>query len=158
MYRVSVIEAKTPLLDTLKLREALIKAVGDTVVDGKRYMQRYPPRMHLTRTQVYGKPFASDRQRRWFFAALKDGSLEVPYKRTGTLMRSWNGTVAVGPERIEGVIGSNSNMAPYNAYVQSEADQSWFMATIGWQTEQMMLEHIEPIFGRRVNAVFERMS
>ena len=48
-----------------------------------------PSQKYVTRTQAYGSPFSSDRQRRWFFASLADGSLNVPYHRTGKMSAGW---------------------------------------------------------------------
>lgn len=35
------------------------------------------------------QPFKTDRQRRFFFWALENGVIQVPYPRTGTLANSW---------------------------------------------------------------------
>lgn len=35
------------------------------------------------------QPFVSDKQRRYFFAALKDGRITVPYRRTYDLQDAW---------------------------------------------------------------------
>ncbi len=54
--------------------------------------------------------FVSDRQRRFFFAALRDGRIQVPYRRTGQLGRSWNSRVTGG---LKGQVGTNRIGAPY---------------------------------------------
>ena len=90
----------------------------------------YPPRKYVSIAEAGG--WVSDRQRRWFFWALKEGKIEVPYKRTGTLGRSWQQRVARETDSIVGVVGSQGQIAPYNIYVQGP-QQSRMMELIGWK-------------------------
>lgn len=56
------------------------------------------------------------------------------YIRTYKLRRSWNNRrIRITPSGVEGVIYSNSNDAPYNAYVQHPRFQAW-MHKGRWQT------------------------
>lgn len=61
--------------------QRIANAVADQVVIPN--LAKYPP--------ASGKkqPFKSDKSRRFFFAALADGSLQVPYHRTGDLGASY---------------------------------------------------------------------
>jgi len=90
----------------------------------------YPPRKYVSIAEAGG--WVSDRQRRWFFWALKEGKIEIPYKRTGTLGRSWQQRVARETDSIVGVVGSQGQIAPYNIYVQGP-QQSRMMELIGWK-------------------------
>ena len=90
----------------------------------------YPPRKYISVAEAGG--WASDRQRRWFFWALREGKIEIPYKRTGTLGRSWQRRVARETDSIVGVVGSQGQIAPYNVYVQGP-QQSRMMELIGWK-------------------------
>lgn len=45
------------------------------------------------------------------------------YKRTGTLRRSWSRSIEGEGLQMRAVVGSNSNMAPYNRAVQDEDRQ-----------------------------------
>lgn len=57
------------------------------------------------------QPFKSDRQRRFFFWALSQGLISVPYRRTGRLASSWSAKkVSWGSWRIE-------NSRPYSELV-----------------------------------------
>ena len=47
---------------------------GEEIVDTEG-LRSYPPEYHAPR------PFVSDKQRRYFFAALRSGEIEVPYRR-----------------------------------------------------------------------------
>jgi hypothetical protein len=83
------------------------------------------PQNYVTRKAAYGVTFFTAKQRRWFFAALRNGEINVPYKRTGAMMGNW---------RIEGS-GRQSflaNDAPGIEFVQGEG-QSRHEAKVGWK-------------------------
>lgn len=90
-------------VDLLKQAEAEYPPPGDYHLQGNN-----PP------------PFFSPRQRRFFFAALRDGTIEVPYRRTGALAAAWKGVV----ERSGGVRGIVSNDSPVVGYVMGDRTQS----------------------------------
>lgn len=78
-----------------------------------------------------------------FLATMKRYPTQRPgstYKRTGTLMRSWSSRPAT---RFSGgwqkIIGSNSNIAPYNRYVQ-DRDRQARIHRGRWQTAQDVAE------------------
>ena len=96
-------------------------------------VRRYPP---PSRGPMKWK---SAKQRRWFFAALRRGEIEVPYRRgqspgSERLGASWTKPVArkVGAGLIQAIVGTNVS---YARYVQD----SGFQAAIhkgNWQTVQ----------------------
>ena len=97
--------------------------------------------------------FKSDRQRRFFFAALREGLIQVPYRRTGTLGRSWTTRIDVTANSIEGRIGTNIIYAPW---VQDKDRQ----ATIHqgrWQTAQAVLENLRGWIVHRFNSQIKRL-
>lgn len=55
----------------------------------------------------------TDKQRRFFFAALRRGQIKVPYVRTGTLGRSFTERVTVEPGAVVGELGTNLSYAPW---------------------------------------------
>lgn len=63
------------------------------------------------------QPFKSDKQRRFFFAALKSGAISVPYHRTGVTGRSW----LVEPTSDGATL---SNSSPAAKYVHAAATQA----------------------------------
>ena len=102
----------------------------------------YPPPPH-----GYRMVWKSERQRRWFFAALRDGRIQVPYRRTMTLSRRWTTEVIASPAEIRGIVG---NITTYGPWVQSEANQ----ATIHqgrWRTAERVAREMEPT----VQSLFE---
>lgn len=76
--------------------------------------------------------FKSDKQRRFFWAALREGKIQIPYRRSGTLGRRWSTKVEATTADVVGIVG---NLTPYAPFVQGAGKQ----ATIhqgNWQTEQ----------------------
>ena len=57
--------------------------------------------------------FASDKQRRFFFAALRSGEITLPYRRTGQLSRSWTSQIDDKADGITGTVGTNLDYAPW---------------------------------------------
>lgn len=64
-------------LDEDKLRPKIANAVADDVVLPALSKAKYPPASRKK------QPFKSDASRRFFFAALKSGAIDVPYHRSG---------------------------------------------------------------------------
>lgn len=94
-----------------------------------------PSPRYITRRAAYGQTFFSDRQRKWFFANLNDGSINVPYNRTQGLRRAW---------RIQGS-GQNAsviNDAEGNEYVIGDK-QSRHEALVGWRKPEDIIKERE---------------
>jgi hypothetical protein len=75
------------IVDKLK---RLPDAVGDAGVEAaSKYLlnvlvnKEIPSQKKVTRLQAYGSTFSSDKQRRYFFWALRQGIITVPYQRRG---------------------------------------------------------------------------
>ena len=82
----------------------LVRLMNQTVADGNRFIAKYPPQR-----------------------LRKSG-----YKRTGTLKRSWSFRVRKATTQIVGTVGSNSNIAPYNRFVQGKRQRRLFRGA-GWR-------------------------
>ena len=89
-------------------------------------IKEYPPQKFVTRLAAYGKTFFSDKQRRWFFANLREGKISVPYHRTNGLANSWQATI--GTDQVK--FNTNYAAAPY---VVGFAAQSRHEAAVGWK-------------------------
>lgn len=89
--------------------------------------QKYPQQRSITRKQAYGQSFQSDKQRRWFFAALRAGQIRIPYQRTGTLLRGWK-IMPFGSQDFLVI-----NETDYAGYVMG-TPQARMMRLIGWKT------------------------
>lgn len=74
----------------------------------------------------HGKmPWKSEKQRRFVMAGIRDGTIEVPYRRTGTLGRRW--TSSVSGEGLD-VVGEVGNNTVYGPYVMDRHDQAMYHA------------------------------
>jgi hypothetical protein len=120
--------------DGLKELEAKLKRLPDAVADdgvtaANAYLlnvvKTYPPQNYVTRKAAYGVTFFTARQRRWFFAALRNGEISVPYKRTQGIRNNW---------RVEGTgrLSFLANDAPGVGWVMGE-NQSRHEAKVGWK-------------------------
>lgn len=69
------------------------------------------------------------------------------YIRTNVLKDSWSNNVQVRGGEVTGIVGSNSNMAPYNRYVQDEPKQAEIHQG-RWNTVQSVAEMRQPTIER----------
>lgn len=91
-------------------------------------MRSQPAYRHITRKEAFGgNGFFSDKQRRWFFAALESGELSLPYQRTGALRDGWQ-------------VASKGTLAPmlFNSsssaiFAHDDRQQSRLLGKIGWK-------------------------
>jgi hypothetical protein len=129
-------------LDGFERKQVYHQSVGDVAKFMIGKFQVYPPYRYVSRRQAYGVTFFTDRQRRWFFAALRSGELQIPYARTQRLRYGWRSTTyAPGQIRIV-------NDVPYTRYVQSKPEQSRMMRLIGWDTAEDTMDRYEGEIGR----------
>jgi hypothetical protein len=102
-------------LSNAVLRGAMVQA---TALVQER-LNVYPPASH--------KPmiWASEKQRRFVMAAIREGRIEVPYRRTMTLGRRWTTAVSGSGDDLTGTVGNNTSYGPY---VMGRADQAAYHA------------------------------
>ena len=89
------------------------------------------------------QPFKTERQRRWFFYALREGLITVPYTRTGLLANSWR-TKREG--WADWVI---ENSAIYGALVVGRGKQASYHQNHWWIAEDV-IEKDTPDLTRRI--------
>lgn len=109
----------------------------------------YPPQKSVTRKQAYGVTFFSDKQRRWFFAALKSGAINVPYKRTQAFSRGWK-IIGQGEQTIL------VNESDYGGYLMGPGQQSRMQMMIGWKTTDQILEERSERIDRIADAALKK--
>lgn len=130
-----------PLIDKLAkmpkaVHEEVTRAAADETV---KAMRVYPAEKSVSRTQAYGTPFFTDKQRRYFFWALRQGIITVPYRRTNTLRDNW---VVVGQGLDEIVV----NQTPYAGLVMGDNEQNRMHQQIGWKRlEQRLRENSQKL-------------
>ena len=123
---IDAVLAKVIMLESPDAQRSVMRDVAE-FMRGK--LQRYPAYRYVSRRQAYGQTFVSDKQRRWFFAALRSGELQIPYVRTRTLRNQWVIADAPGGDVIL------RNYTDYAKWVQQGSTQSRMMTLRGWQTE-----------------------
>ena len=121
----------------------LPKEAQDRVVDdvSKYYLNLFqtsqPTPNYVTRFKAYGVTFFTTRQRKWFFAALRDGRINVPYVRTQGLRKSWR-QVDRGARSF---IVNDSSGAPF---VVGDETQSRHEKLVGWfRTNELMQSKVD---------------
>lgn len=87
------------------------------------------------------QPFKSEKQRRWFFWALDEGMITVPYHRTGLLGRAWQMRVENTGAQMIGVL---SNPTPYGPFVQAPPPRQAAYHVGNWRTTDDAVEKIGP--------------
>jgi hypothetical protein len=140
-----------------RIDRALRAAMDDSTSLLKRDLNTYPA--NRSRKLNPGQ-FVSDRQRKFVMAAIREGRIKIPYKRTRTLSRAWH----VPPYRsvagmLHGEVVSSGNMAPYNRRVQDRELQARLHQG-NWATVQTVGERrastIQRYFDRRLREEFGR--
>ncbi len=108
-----------------------------------------------TGNQHRPQPFKTDRSRRFFFAALRKGDIEVPYKRGSSpgsekLTTSW--TTKVSADGRRGVVGNDTS---YGRLVQG-ARQTAYHKKTGWKTVQEVAKKEQKAILRFFQQAYER--
>lgn len=100
----------------------------------------------------YPIQWASERQRRWYFAQVRAGAIDVPYRRrkSGGLAGHWH-VQRRGPQAVVG------NPMDYAAYVQSKKAQQPMHKATGWTTDDEAAEKVERsgVIGKVAREVIE---
>jgi hypothetical protein len=101
----------------------------------------------------YRMVWKSEKQRRWFFAALRSGEIQVPYRRTMTLQKRW--TTRVSGSGLGTLMGEVGNVTVYGPFVQ-KADEQAAIHRGRWRTDEqvatMMAPSIQALFEARLQA------
>lgn len=107
--------------------------------EGKRWqsvLRAYPAARH-------GPAIWSDdpekraRQLRGFFARLRDGSITVPYVRTGRLQRGWVNHWSDSADYMQLEL---VNRVPYGTLVQGSGTQTRYHGLTGWRTDEQIVQ------------------
>lgn len=148
--------AKLTSLQQLRRVAAAVKLGAARI---KRRFQTYPPQSRPTRASVYGQTFQSDRQRRYFFYAMRAGLIQVPYVRGSSpgsrnIKQTW--TIATSNAGMTAEIGTN---APYARYLHDTQQQSAYARAVGWPTVEQVLNEEGPAVVQYIrDAVVEELE
>jgi hypothetical protein len=144
-----------------EIRERLPKiitwAFPDAILEVAKFirteLQRYPSPKRVSRKAAYGVTFSTDRQRKWYFANLREGTLRLPYRRTRALSRGWQIMPMGSRDHI--VV----NETPHARHVQPEqaGDQSRMMRIIGWLSIDRLIKKFDDRIGRIMARTVEKV-
>lgn len=99
----------------------------------------YPPESHRP------QPFQNDADRRSFFAKLRAGEIEVPYRRgvsPGSQKLGSRWTIAASDSGMTQTIGNNTSYGPQ---VQGPGQQIAYHAETGWKTTSTVAREEEAL-------------
>jgi hypothetical protein len=116
-------------LDDEAISEAILKAVGIEALIP--YAKIYPP----PRRAPF--EFVSLKQRRWFFWALKNGIITVPYRRTYVLQNAWR------YEPQTAFTAAAKNDTKYARYVVGLPDQQARYHSGWWNASTQIATYVE---------------
>ena len=127
------------------------QAAKDAAVDdASEYLievfKQQPPPKYVTRKAAYGTSFFSDKQRRWFFAALNSGEIKVPYRRTQEMRNAWR---QVGSGERSFIV----NETQAAVFTMGDDTQSRHEKLVGWETvSQKISKSMDKLVKRLVAA------
>ena len=105
-------------------------AIAEAATHVKSVIATYP-QQKVGRKQ----PPVSQKQRIFLIIAIREGQIEVPYRRTGGLGQNWNITF-----RDNGKTAIVGNSTPGGVYVQGHGKQSVFHKGGGWKTNRQVAD------------------
>lgn len=148
-YELDGVKEATGALERIRNLKRLAGQMEIAVKNLQFALKIYPPQIKGVHMM-----FVSEKQRRYFFAALADGTIQVPYRRTRTLGRRWTTKV----EFINGgVVGTVGNVTPYAPLVQGRETQAG-IHYMHWQTAEDTLEAMQQdIFNTLSEAFVEEL-
>jgi hypothetical protein len=125
-------------LDKANYFRALRGGIAAALRDARTVVEDTPPQIR--------KPVAkywTPKQRRWFFAALREGRIDVPYRRgispgSQRITGQWKDSIEAG-----GTVGVLTNSVPYGKYLYDPAMQSKYHAG-NWKNTEEMARLIKP--------------
>jgi hypothetical protein len=92
------------------------------------------PQNYVTRKAAYGVTFFSAKQRGFFFAALNDGRISVPYRRRDQLGKAWSVEIGSGYAVFK-------NTLEWATYVIGFAGQSRHERMVGWRNVKDFIDN-----------------
>jgi hypothetical protein len=159
MIEIRGVEALMGKLERLKKLEAVTAAMRAAALYLKGKLAKYPSQRSVSRASVYGAPFQSDRQRRWFFWALGAGEISVPYHRgeaasSERLGQSW--TIEDKDMGFTQVIGNDTSYGSMVMGSYTQGEQSEFMHASGWTPYDETVDFYEPYIVDKLQEAIEK--
>lgn len=107
-----------------------LKAFAEYVLGNDRHGLRHnEPYKYVSRKAAYGVTFFTAKQRRWFFAAVRDGRINPGQNnRTGETSAAWQ-----AEPRNNGYRYTMTNNTPGGYYTRDNRGQARQLAKVGWR-------------------------
>jgi hypothetical protein len=109
------------------VQDSIVEQVAGYVV---KVMQEQPtPNHSITRAQAYPEVngWFSEKQRKWFFWALRTGKIHVPYTRTQEMRKAWK----VYGKGKNAIVANETQAA---VFTMDDERQARFSKLVGWET------------------------
>ena len=133
--RITPIKAPGARVDVGAFQRDVVVMMRRATAEGQRHIAVYPPqRLHKSN-----------------------------YRRTGTLKRSWSSKVSAAGNKVQGIVGSNSNIAPYNRFVQGPrkgdgARQLRLFRGAGWKGVDELEDFLQDEVQRELQRIVDRLT
>ena len=131
---------------------AIVKAGG---LEIENQFKIYPANDRPSRAFVYGTAFKTDKQRRWFFWALRSGAIQVPYSR-GQSPGSWNLQQSWSVVMLDPFTAQIGTDVPYAPLMMDAERQTKYAKAVGWRTVQQDMIAVEPTLKVKMEAALEK--
>jgi len=133
-------------IDSLASMTKVKGAIMAGALELKEKIAKYPARRTYKNWRLYGNSDAAKRMRAGFFAKLKSGEIQVPYRRgqsgkSEKLGQSW--TVRASDSGLTAIVGTS---ATYARLVQSSEDQTSAHKQTGWITDKQVVM----LYGKKI--------
>jgi hypothetical protein len=142
------LESIANLANTLRGNGWMVEAANEAARDLEHDLQTYPG------VRRKKQPFKTDKQRRFFFAALADGRIRVTYQRTNRLGKGWRADVVMTKNGLTVTVGNTTAYAPY---VQGSQQAGYHRGN--WKRVDELSQGVEQrvvvIFNRRIDQVIK---
>ena len=134
-FKFTAIKPTGAQVDAAGLAQDVTRMMRRTVTEGQRHIAKYPPQ-RLRKTG---------------------------YRRTGTLKRSWSKQVQAAGTEVTGIVGSNSNIAPYNVVVQGTRKgtgrrQGRIFRRAGWRGVDELSTMMEDRVEKGLQQIVDRLA
>ena len=135
--RITPIQAPGARVDVGAFQQDVVKMMRSATAEGQRHIAVYPPQ-RLRKSN---------------------------YRRTGTLKRSWSKKVSAAGNKVVGIVGSSSAIAPYNRFVQGPRkakgggkSQLPLFRRAGWKGVDELQDFLQDEVQRGLQRIVDRVA
>lgn len=146
--QIQGVDKLTAKLGRLQANSLLRRPMEASLIEIETWIKAYPSQQS---TKPNPGQFVSERQRRYVMAAIRRGTIKIPYVRTGKLGQRWTRRIAERSNALVGTVGNNIRYAPF---VQS-AERQARMHQGNWRTDAQAITRFRPSIEARFKAAID---